>query len=599
MKKSPIVILLVVLFLNSYSQKSSDYKFAKITTADLEKRSYEIDSNTDAVVLADVGRSEIVGNNRGWFSLEFTRHKRVHILNKSGYNEADFEVYIYADRSVEEEVNYIRGVSYNLEDGKIVETKMDKSAVFTNKVSRNKLVKKFTLPNVKEGTIIDIEYKTTSPFLFNLEPWSFQGSAPALWSEYKLTLPEFFGYIFIGQGYIPFFINEKKERRETYHVADASSTQKTEREVLPAAVSDYRWVMKNVPELKAEKFTSTLKNHIARLEFQLSEYRYPLKHRQVMRSWPQFTKELLEDDDFGKSLSSNNNWMSDELRPIVGSAATSLQKAKNIFNYVRDNFVCTGHNAIFIQQPLRNVFKSKKGTVSELNLLLTSMLRHEKIDASPVLLSTREHGYSYELYPIINRFNYVVCHASIDNQVYYLDASHAQLGFGKMPSECYNGWARIINETSAALDLSADSLKESKVTSLFLMNDKGKWSGNFSQNLGYYESYQLRTKVKEDGEESVFKELKKTFGENVKSEEMSIDSLKNFEVPVKLNYMFAMPFESDDIMYINPLFGEAQKDNPFKSADRVYPVEMPYTMDETYIATIHVPEGYEVDELPK
>jgi hypothetical protein len=131
------------------------------------------------------------------------------------------------------------------------------------------------------------------------------------------------------------------------------------------------------------------------------------------------------------------------------------------------------------------------------------------------------------------------------------------------------------------------------------MNDKGKWSGNFSQNLGYYESYQLRTKVKEDGEESVFKELKKTFGENVKSEEMSIDSLKNFEVPVKLNYMFAMPYESDDIMYINPLFGEAQKDNPFKSADRVYPVEMPYTMDETYIATIHVPEGYEVDELPK
>ena len=55
----------------------------------------------------------------------------------------------------------------------------------------------------------------------------------------------------------------------------------------------------------------------------------------------------------------------------------------------------------------------------------------------------------------------------------------------------------------------------------------------------------------------------------------------------------------DDILYLNPLFGEAQKENPFKSAERRYPVEMPYTFDETIVATIHVPTGYEVEELPR
>ena len=44
---------------------------------------------------------------------------------------------------------------------------------------------------------------------------------------------------------------------------------------------------------------------------------------------------------------------------------------------------------------------------------------------------------------------------------------------------------------------------------------------------------------------------------------------------------------------------EGYKENPFKAADRKYPVEMPYGFDETYIFNMEIPEGYVVDELPK
>jgi hypothetical protein len=47
------------------------------------------------------------------------------------------------------------------------------------------------------------------------------------------------------------------------------------------------------------------------------------------------------------------------------------------------------------------------------------------------------------------------------------------------------------------------------------------------------------------------------------------------------------------------MFGEGHKKNPFKSEERLYPVEMPYTIDDTYILNMEVPEGYVVDELPK
>ncbi len=47
------------------------------------------------------------------------------------------------------------------------------------------------------------------------------------------------------------------------------------------------------------------------------------------------------------------------------------------------------------------------------------------------------------------------------------------------------------------------------------------------------------------------------------------------------------------------MFCEGQKENPFTSAERKYPVEMPYKFDESYNLQIEVPKGYVVDELPK
>ena len=89
------------------------------------------------------------------------------------------------------------------------------------------------------------------------------------------------------------------------------------------------------------------------------------------------------------------------------------------------------------------------------------------------------------------------------------------------------------------------------------------------------------------------------YGENVKMKSPRADSLSNYEAPVTLKYDVELSKPEDDIVYINPMFGEGWKNNPFKSAERYYPVEMPYTMDETYILTMDVPEGYTVDEIPK
>ena len=581
------------------AQTAPNVKFGKVLPADFQKKVYEVDSNASAVVIADIGTSKFVGNNKGWFSLEYTHYKRTHVLKKAGYSIADVEIPLYINGSDEERLLYIKAVTYNLENGSVVETKLDRASLFTDKYDKNHLLKKFTFPNVKEGSIIEFEYTVTSDFLFNLQPWAFQGSAPRLWSEYRLSLPNFFGYIFLTKGYHPLVANEKKERQQGFTVVQGSGTGPSERYSFTAGVMDYRWAMKDVPELKEESFTSTLENHKSKIEFQLSEFRDPLTPRPIMRSWPQVTKELLEDDDFGKSLNGNNNWLADDVKAATAGATTDMEKAKKLFAFVRDNTVCTSHNSIYRSASLKDILRNKKGKVSDINLLLTAMLRYAGITANPVVLSTRDHGVTYPLYPIIGQYNYVICQATINGITYNLDASNPGMGFGKLPVDCYNSTARVINEEARAVELYADSLKEKKFTAVLLVNDeKGKWIGNLTQTLGDYESYSVRNKIKEQGKDEFFKSLKKAYNNELELENPVFDSLTRYEDPVKIHYDFSIN-KNEDIIYFNPMFAEGQKENPFKSAERRYPVEMPYTFDETFVSTMEVPNGYMVDELPK
>jgi hypothetical protein len=50
---------------------------------------------------------------------------------------------------------------------------------------------------------------------------------------------------------------------------------------------------------------------------------------------------------------------------------------------------------------------------------------------------------------------------------------------------------------------------------------------------------------------------------------------------------------------MNPHFTEIIKENPFKAAERFYPVEMPYAKNETYLFNMEIPAGYKVEEIPK
>jgi hypothetical protein len=359
------------------------------------------------------------------------------------------------------------------------------------------------------------------------------------------------------------------------------------------------WAMENVPALKQENFTTTVKNHLSKISFQLSRIKYPnTPVKDVMNNWMTAAADFMKHPSFGEELSDNNGWLKDEVKKITAGKTTETESARAIYTYVRDNFTCTGHRGVFKSASLKKIYQAKNGSVADINLLLTAMLTAQGLNAHPVIASTRENGFMYEAYPIEERMNYVISHVVADGLEYNLDGSYKKLGFGRLPSSCYNGSARMIDKLPIIVNLSPDSLKESKMTSIFLMNHDNEYAGFVSSVLGEQESYDLREKLVKTEPAEHFKEMIKGYGSEVKASEPAFEQLQDYDQPLTIKYNLKMDL-SDDILYINPLFTEATKTNPFASGERLYPVEMPYAINELITVRMDVPKGYAIDELPK
>lgn len=601
--KLTILIACVFAFYSLSAQTSRPkIKYGDVSEKDFEPKAYSVDSSANGVYLYDVGKSYYEGNLKGDFDVIFNKHARIRLINKNSFDDlATVEIRLYKDGNFEEKLKDLDAATYNIENGKVVATKVDKSSIFKDK-SENYVILKFTFPNLKEGSIIEYDYKVSSPSHRYIESWYFQGDYPRIWSEYSVTIPGFYDFVTLQQGYIKYTVDSSDIFRKNYVITDVgeSATDRTQSFSFTSGTLFHQWGSANVPSLKEEGFTTTLRNHIAKIEFQLSAIRYPdMPVRPVMQNWYDVAKELMNDEDFGQALTHDNNWLDDDVKKATAGAASDAEKAKQIFDFVRDNYTCTESYARYLSQPIKKTYQGKKGNVADINILLGAMLKNAGFEVHPVMLSTRDYGKTYEVYPIMSKFNYVILQAVKGDSKYLLDASDPNNGFNHLPVQCYNGTARIIADMPALIDLSADSLTETKTTTVFMMNEGDKISGSFSTILGNEESQSIRKKLKSTTSDDFFKDVKKAWGMEMEISNTEIDSLKKPEEPLALKYEIKFAPGDDDVYYFNPMLAEAYKENPFKSAERLYPVEMPACTNETYILNMEIPKGYKVEELPK
>ena len=606
----PMIIFLCLLQGYCSAQDKDKDPFGKISPADFTLPVNPIiDSNANAVILSDVGSVHFVGNKHSWFSYVYQRQTRIKILNKSAFGDlATVVIPLYREGENAEIVDKIAASTYNLENGQVIVTKLEKTDLFVTQLDKNLFEGKFTLPGVKEGSIIEYTYTVTSDYDFNLPSWAFQQKEyPCLWSEYRVDIPQALFYVLVKQGVHPYVIDKGSEGHESFPMVSTysgSSYAGTGQQSHFSAIANtvlHHWAMKDIPAFHEESYLSTPENYLDKISFQLFKIHNGQEFTDVANNWKQTTEQLLGHGNFGLELNEEDDLVTQTLATLTSGISDPLQKARAIYYYVSSHFICNNYNIAHLTTNLRDVMKKNGGTVGDINLLLIAMLRQAGIQADPVLLSTREHGVNPATYPIIERLNYVIARLVIYGNVYYLDAAHSQLGFGQLAGNCYNGHARIIsNKDSGSVYFKTDSLKENKTTLLLINNTDKGMEGTLESTLGREESYQLRRRLSGKDQKDYFKDIQTSWGEDMAISNGGLDSLSRLEDPVNIHYDFRLiqPAGASPL-YINPMIGEGMRENPFKATERKYPVEMPYVMDDMYILNMQIPDGYEVDELPK
>lgn len=274
---------------------------------------------------------------------------------------------------------------------------------------------------------------------------------------------------------------------------------------------------------------------------------------------------------------------------------------KAIYAYVSTRYVHNIDNGNGKRSALKKVAAAKSGSVLEINLLLTAMLRYAGLKADPVMLSTREHGYSNEAYPIVGQLNYLVCRVRADEDDWLLDATHPFLGFGKLPYNCYNGQARVLDGDATLLHLSPDQLNEAEqVTAAvnFSTTNGFNWTAGVSHQYGFFASEELRIKIRKDGLEAIRKELAGDESSYGVIRDLIATPLDTVGAALELKYNAVNEVKTGDMIYFSPVLIPHYRQNPLKSAERKYPVEIPYKISQQYTVTIQVPEGYRMEELP-
>jgi hypothetical protein len=273
-----------------------------------------------------------------------------------------------------------------------------------------------------------------------------------------------------------------------------------------------------------------------------------------------------------------------------------------IHNFVQKAMKWNGKYGVYTNGTTRKAYEEHTGNAAEINLLLTSMMQEAGFNAAPVLVSTREYGRVHKGSPMLSKFNYVIAHVQIGDKEYLLDATEPLLPAGALPLRCMNGEGRLIDEKDQRwVALNPTSPFTKFFNAELTINKNGEMKGTGKESVGGYNALYLRKAILEEGEAKYAERIGKETG-NFKIGKPTITNLTDVNTSLNISYDISASGsgpEEVNVIYLNPMLGHGEKENPFKLMERTYPVDFGAPMDETYICRFTIPAGYEMEEAPK
>jgi hypothetical protein len=136
------------------------------------------------------------------YEMEIKVVDRVKIYNKDKADDfLNQEIGLYeSERGREEKISNLKAYTYNLENDKMVATKVEKDSKFKSTENKHYNIIKFAFPNVKDGSVVEYSYTVLSPFIHEMPKIMIEENVPIIYSEYVFDAPKELGYNINYQG---------------------------------------------------------------------------------------------------------------------------------------------------------------------------------------------------------------------------------------------------------------------------------------------------------------------------------------------------------------------------------------------------------------
>ncbi|MEP7268194.1 MAG: DUF3857 domain-containing protein [Saprospiraceae bacterium] len=570
-----------------FGQSNKPVKYGKVDPQDLHSTICPIDSNAHSYYIFDIGQSTfLVLPDK--LKVTFERHFRIKILDKSAFDEGTIAISLYTNGlQKEEDLIDLKAITYHEESGQIVESKLEKSAIFKEKTSEHINTVKFTMPNIRPGSVIEVKYQIHSDFIFNFQGWTFQHDIPVLQSQYITVIPDIIHYNPHFRGYSNISTSTEERRKNDYNFSEI--------------ITYYSG--KNIKAFPDEPYLFNKNNYRTRVEFELAYTDSQQGRKDYTNTWEGLNTLLLEHNQFGVQLN-KSNYFKDEITAISQSWQKPMEKAFAAFNLIKSRMKWNGVESIYTSRSIKKAYEERLGNVAEINLALIAMLRELDIQAYPVILSTRENGFLLKIMPTLSSMNYVIAVANIDGKKVFLDASDPLATPTILPPKVMNGAARLVNETLGEwVDLIPTGIAQNQVNYKLAMSEDGLLKGKYEEKNFNFAAYKMRQELKDSVKiKKYFESIRSKFPDITLSNIRLLDNddLTKDDVIIQSDIEINTGMDlSSDLYYFTPLQMEKLTETPFKAKEREYPVEYEYPWMSIVTMEIKIPESINIESLPK
>lgn len=543
----------------------------------------------EAVIIRDNGKIRFIESTEG-FDFVFERNVRMKINTSSGLHWADVEIPVYHEGRNAERLTEAGARVFNPEGELVTNAGMKQLDIYDEEMDENTTLKKFAVPGVTEGSVMEVNYTVQSPFKFHLRDWVFQYPIPVIESNLELTVVPFYSYNFLIRG--------TNELSSIYHVDSP-----VEKQFGGARYHEriYYFTELNIPAFEDESYITSRRDYIIRLEFQLARItQVDGREIDIMEDWPAVCKELLDHRDFGRYISAAGSQSKDLVGEMPLKGLEKEEAADYIVGYLKHNVKWNGKNRKFASQKFKDLLKVGEGNSAEINMGLIGMLNAAGIEAYPLIISTREHGKIYRDSPLHTHFNYVIAYIPDDNGYLLRDATDLAYPDNHLPVKCINGEGLLVDKKNETwIDLGVDDLYSVISIQVECSPVPEEHQANCSFYIAStgYDAIHFRQMAGEDPEKAV-----EYFENELISEDDSMTLIAGEETADSFNLkiMASLPVEeAGNLLLIHPFENLTESKNPFTRKVRNYPVDMIYQRERNYNSEIRIPEGYQVNHLPK